>query len=1043
MGLRIMPLEERIVLDAAGVAQLDDPVSSYDNGITDSDHDVKVLLISSDIDNAQTMAAAAVEDVLTCIYDADKDTLYALLSDLKEMLGSDKANSIAFATHSSGEAGLDLTGDYFVNLDSLLSDPEIQNFWQDVGSLVEDEGRIDLFACDLAATTAGKILIDQLEALTERNVAASDDRTGNAANGGDWVLETDNTSLVSEYFFKDKLADYSGVLGTTVKIAPPAAVTSSAHFGNSVSISGDYAIAGAEGDDYNSTNFGSAYIFERGGDGTWTQQPLLTPGADGASGDKFGESVSIDGDYAIVGAFDDDDDGTSSGSAYIFKRENDGTWLKQAKITANDGAAGDVFGTSVSIDGDYAVVGAWQDDDGGSKSGSAYIFKRSGTNWTEQAKITASDAATNDYFGYAVSIHDDYVVVGAHADDDDSGKNAGAAYIFKKDVNAETWTQQAKLVAEDRPGADHLGISVSISGAYAICGANGDDDDGTNSGSAYIFKKDDGAETWTQQAKVTAEDGAAGDIFGISVSIDGDYAAVGAYEEDGNAINDSGSTYVFQRNGANWTQYVKLTANDAGDSDKFGKSVSISGDFVVTGAYYNDDNGANSGSIYLYSNDPPTASNKTVSTDKDISYTFEGTDFNFTDTDSNDSLSKIKITQLEAAGALTLDGVDVTLNQEIIAADITSGKLIFSPGSGESGADYSNFKFMVNDGTLNSTLSYDMTIDVNFEEPEPEPEPEPVFTPPPSSPSPTPTPPPQPVLGSSAPPTDTGDTTQGSAEQAVELAEELSEELTEELAEELSEELSEEQLEKLLKEKLGEVQYVKAVKGLAEAGTSSKPSINTVTSSHPVKAGSIKINISKEISDIWNMPIKYDYVYFNSISKPGKTILENKFSKLLEIRRGFGANVSRHFEDFKSGKIDIVEFTEYLTSIEALSKTNLSNNALAGSTSLAAPLDGIDNTMKIADRLIVEMAETMIDSYIKILFPEDVALQNEIKESTKEFFKKSKTITSSDISNARIHGKAALTSFNSFVERHSKDPRVAGILQIWKNELIKSGIEVN
>ena len=181
----------------------------------------------------------------------------------------------------------------------------------------------------------------------------------------------------------------------------------------------------------------------------------------------------------------------------------------EVKITASDGAADDWFGCSVAISGDYAVVGASGDDDvAGIDSGSAYIFKRDGTTWTEQAKITASDGAAYEYFGLSVAISGDYAVVGVP---DDYDCDSGSAYIFKRD--GTTWIEQAKINASDGATEDGFGVSVAISGDYAVVGAGGDDDvAGIDSGSAYIFKRDGTA--WIEQAKITASDGAAYDYFG-------------------------------------------------------------------------------------------------------------------------------------------------------------------------------------------------------------------------------------------------------------------------------------------------------------------------------------------------------------------------------------------------------------------------------------------------------------------------------------------------------------------------------------------------
>ena len=366
------------------------------------------------------------------------------------------------------------------------------------------------------------------------------------------------------------------------------------YFGNSVSIDGDYAVIGAWQDGDNWSMFGSAYIFHKSGT-TWTEQAKITA-LDGAAEDYFGYSVSISGDYAVIGAYGDDDNGAGSGSAYIFYRSGT-TWTQQAKITAPDGVADDRFGCSVSISGDYAVIGAWGKDDNGEDSGSAYIFYRSGTSWSEQAKIIASDGATEDWFGYSVSISGDYAVIGAYYDDD-NGYESGSAYIFHR--SGTSWTQQAKLTALDAAAYDWFGYSVSISEDYTVIGAHWDDDNGANSGSAYIFLRS--GTTWTEQAKITASDGSADDEFGRSVSIDGDYVVVGSCHDDDDGT-DSGSAYIFHRSGTSWTQQAKLTASDGAAYDYFGCPVSISGDYALISAHYDDDNGVDSGSAYIYYND--------------------------------------------------------------------------------------------------------------------------------------------------------------------------------------------------------------------------------------------------------------------------------------------------------------------------------------------------------------------------------------------------------------------------------------------------------
>ena len=337
---------------------------------------------------------------------------------------------------------------------------------------------------------------------------------------------------------------------------------------------------------------------QAGADTSLEKAKLLA--SDGAASDYFGRSVSISGDYAIVGAGYDDDKGTDSGSAYIFRW--DGTsWSQQQKLTASDGADSDFFGYSVSISGDYAIVGAYGDADNGSSSGSAYIFRWDGTSWSQQQKLLASDSNAGDRFGFSVSISDDYAIVGA-AYDSDKGTRSGSVYIFKQD--GASWSQQQKITASDGSALDIFGGSVSISGDYAIVGAFFDDDKGTDSGSAYIFKLSD--TSWDQQAKLTASDGAASQIFGCSVSISGDYAIIGAYGYDGNG-SSSGSAYIFRRDGTSWSQQQKLIASDGAASDYLGRTVSIGGNYAIVGAYGDDDKGTDSGSAYIFERVCPAA----------------------------------------------------------------------------------------------------------------------------------------------------------------------------------------------------------------------------------------------------------------------------------------------------------------------------------------------------------------------------------------------------------------------------------------------------
>jgi FG-GAP repeat len=315
--------------------------------------------------------------------------------------------------------------------------------------------------------------------------------------------------------------------------------------------------------------------------------------SDGADFDLFGISVALSEDTALVGAVLDDELGTDAGAAYIFVRSGS-SWAQQAKLTAADGAAGDNFGGAVAISADTAVVGAVFHDDVASDAGAAYVFVRSGTSWIQQAKLVAADRAADDQLGVSVAVSVDTVVVGS-TNDDDQGDRSGSAYVFVR--GGTSWTQQAKLTAADGATADQLGISVAVSTDTVAVGAFGDDDRGPSSGSTYVFARN-GA-SWTQQAKLTAADGEDADQFGNSIALAANTLLVGANLDDDNGP-DAGSAYVFERAGTSWTQQAKLTAADGAESDNFGGSVSLVADTALVGAFNDGDLGAASGSAYLF-----------------------------------------------------------------------------------------------------------------------------------------------------------------------------------------------------------------------------------------------------------------------------------------------------------------------------------------------------------------------------------------------------------------------------------------------------------
>ncbi len=474
-------------------------------------------------------------------------------------------------------------------------------------------------------------------------------------------------------------------------------------FGWSASISGNTVVVGA----WNATvdgnsQQGAAYVFTEPGSGwaNMTQTAKLTA-SDGAAGDSFGSSVSIDGDTAVVGA-PDATVGTNSeqGAAYVFgtpatptvtsvspasgpaaggttvtiigtgftgttavdfgavaassftvnsatqitatsPAESAGTvdvtvvtangtsatssadqftylgppstFVQEAKLTASDGAAGDAFGCVLSISGNTMVVGSpYATVGGSSKQGAAYVFTESGSTWTQIAKLTASDGAADDEFGWGVSINGNTVVVGAPNATVGGNSGQGAVYVFTEPGSGwANMTQTAKLTTSDGAANNWFGLSVSISGNTVVAGADYDYAVGTNDYqvAAYVFTEpNSGWANMTQTAKLTASDGASqnpwgvGSFSGPSVSISGNTVVVGAPSATVGSNSEQGAAYVFTEPGSGWenmTQTAKLTASDGAADDLFGWGVSISGNTVVVGAD-NATVGGNSGQGAAY-----------------------------------------------------------------------------------------------------------------------------------------------------------------------------------------------------------------------------------------------------------------------------------------------------------------------------------------------------------------------------------------------------------------------------------------------------------
>lgn len=349
------------------------------------------------------------------------------------------------------------------------------------------------------------------------------------------------------------------------------------------------------------------------GFGTWGGCEMSNVAEYNPVSDPEGEELStygycaISGDYAIVGSNQATGPaGPTQGSASILKRNNStGLWETQVKLLDQSGAGGDQFGIDVNISGDFAIVGAYLDDDaGGSDQGSASIYKHNSSTdvWEFQTKLLHPAASESDYFGISVAISSEYAVIGVPDDDGTTGMNQGSVCIFKRNATTETWDLDTLLFDSDAGIDDNFGYSVSISGDFIIVGAPQDDYLWGNEGSASIFRRNSISGLWELQgSKLLNIDPEDFDIFGVDVDISENFAIVGAYNDDDLGGVDQGSAVIFRRNATsgNWTPAGgKLLDPDGSAQDQFGAFVSISGSYAIIGAF-GDDNNKGSATIYV------------------------------------------------------------------------------------------------------------------------------------------------------------------------------------------------------------------------------------------------------------------------------------------------------------------------------------------------------------------------------------------------------------------------------------------------------------
>jgi hypothetical protein len=303
----------------------------------------------------------------------------------------------------------------------------------------------------------------------------------------------------------------------------------------------------------------------------------------------------------VIGApYADKPFATDAGAAYVFVY--DGTnWVQKQKLTASDGAASDLFGSSLAIDGTVIVVGAPRADVAGSDSGAAYVFRLSGSTWVEESKLTASDAATSDNFGRAVAVKGDVVAVGAPQTDITGRFDIGSVYAYRYKGVVLLWQEEQKITSDNQEGAEYLGSSLVMKDHDTILsGAPGHDLPGGNQDAGVVYEFKHQGSSWVQTEMLNGSDSKYADAYGSVLALDGDTLLVGVPYDDASSTYDSGSVYILHDSGGRWIEEAKLTASDAGSADYFGAAISVKGNLILVGAPRCDVSTNDTGSAYLF-----------------------------------------------------------------------------------------------------------------------------------------------------------------------------------------------------------------------------------------------------------------------------------------------------------------------------------------------------------------------------------------------------------------------------------------------------------
>jgi len=368
-------------------------------------------------------------------------------------------------------------------------------------------------------------------------------------------------------------------------------------FASSVDGSGSFVLVGAPG---YSSNAGAAFVFDIGAPAGVVEHTLIP--ADNAGSDSFGFSIAISGNTAVVGAPYDDDNGSNSGSAYVFVHDGE-NWVEDDKLTASDGVPYDAFGYDVDIDGDTILVGSPASGFGRDDPGAAYVYRYDGANWVEEDKISASDGTANNAFGSIVALSGDTAVVGVP--DNDAANDLGKVYVYRYN-GASSWNEEAMLLVPDDtaqvPFGASFGESIAVQGDSILVGAyRGFDADGNRVGTVYAYRYN-GIDTWVREAKLAPAIPAPTynylQHFGRSIALQDDVALIGA--RGGVLSSYLGAAHVFFYDGVEWVEQDTITTSDPSAGDRFGESVGLAGSTALVADVRSDGRDEDSGAVYLF-----------------------------------------------------------------------------------------------------------------------------------------------------------------------------------------------------------------------------------------------------------------------------------------------------------------------------------------------------------------------------------------------------------------------------------------------------------